>query len=283
MTPQDTAAFSDALKAGFPNIRFVSLDYWRPFVDWPRFKEDCRQNERRWKQRLPRPPVVYHLRDLAGEPLHYWDSLAHRAETDFQAWIEPPGWRPEWGPPDWQGVRELENMPALEFTFRRSHFEFLGPKRWHSFNDEPVALNGRETIVLHGTTFEVRWNRYDTDGEAFGKNVFKILRKLTVDLFINVDRETRKAWSDKPARMPSYCLAGHHADAWTLKRKHNYLAEDGGPLMKSARYRFRRAEIFTDAELAQRRAREEAWLVERVKQLKEESAQRVRENSRQSS
>ena len=271
MTPADTAAFSNALRAAFPNIRFVSDEYWRHFVDQKRLKDDCWVHARQWAARVEPTPVRYHyVRDLEGQSLHYWDSLTDPAETHYRAWIEPPGWRPQWKPADWQGVRELDNIPNLEFTYSRSFFEIQRRTGGIWSNDEVLAGHNRETVTLHGELFQVRWNRYDEEGEAFGKTVFKILRRLTVDRYIAVERESRKAFTGEPFRHPAWCLVGHDADAWTLKRRHNYLTGSGGPLMKSAAYKFPPKGVFTPAQLARSQAAEDAALEKEVRRQIEE-------------
>ncbi|HEY7610278.1 MAG TPA: hypothetical protein VIF14_13675 [Alphaproteobacteria bacterium] len=248
MLPADVAAFSDGLKAAFPAIRFVSLDYWQHFVDQPRWEADCIESRRREKLGLPEIELRRHMRDPTGESLHYWDSLADPAETRFYVWIEPPGWRPVWGPEDDYGLRYIETIPRLRFEFRRCHFQLGWPRG--SWDDvEPMPTSGRHTLVLQGYQFLVRWNPREPEAEAFGKKVYNILRKLTACEFKVFEPDSRRAYDDKTWRMQKQCLAGRHALAWSLMRRHNYLKCDNwANLLKSADYRFRTGDVFTKAE-----------------------------------
>lgn len=282
LTPADAAAFSDALKAAFPAIRFVSVDYWQPWVDQERFNADWREFDRRWKLKLPREPVRRHMRDPTGEPLHYWESFADPAEWRFIAWIEPPGWRPVWMAPDEEGIRYIENTPRLWFEFQSSKFIVQRPTlpRWH--DTEPQPLNGRETVALEGPTFEVRWNPSEPEAEAFAKKVYNILRRLTVSRFIVVIRESRRAYSGKAEGMLRQCLAGRHAVAWALKRRHNYLQCNnwGGVFLKPATYPFRRRDIYTPGEYKQHLADREAEFQAMLQAHLEESKRRARERAK---
>ena len=79
MLPADEEAFSDALKAALPEIRFVSEDYWRQFLDHQREEEDRRERERRSKLNLPRLNVRWHMRDPTRETLSYCEGLSWTA------------------------------------------------------------------------------------------------------------------------------------------------------------------------------------------------------------
>lgn len=279
MTLDDVAAFSDALKAAFPAIRFVSREYWSQFCDQNRIAADRRANRRRTKRGLSAKPIHSLPRDPQGEPLRYWNSLADPAETRFLAWIEPPGWQPVWMPPDEFGVRYIENPPRLWFDFHRCNFLLL--RRPGNVSpqcaSEPKPCSGRAGIGLEGNTFEVRWNPLEPEAEAFAKKVYKILRKLTVDRFIRVEKESRRAFEREAGGMRRQCLAGHHAVAWAMKRRHNYFCcdNDGFAYLKPANYPFRRRDILTKAErrrqiAAREKGFEEEW------RLHEEAKERFR-------
>lgn len=273
MMPADAAAFSNALNAALPAIRFVSLDYWNHFVDKERFERDRREFRRREELGLPRMDLRRHMRDPTGESLHYWDSLADPAETRFVAWIEPPGWQPIWGPTNDDGIRYIENTPRLWFEFERSEFILRRPKCGRREDTEPQPASGHDTIALEGPTFEVRWNPSEPEAESFAKKVYNVLRKLTVSRFIVVSEESRRAFSAEAGGMLKQCLAGRHAVAWAMKRKHNYLKCNnwGGVLLKPEGYRFRRRDIFTPGEYKQLVADREAEFQARLQQLLDES------------
>jgi hypothetical protein len=276
MLPADVAAFSVGLKAAFPAIRFVSIDYWQHFVDQERWEADCREWRRRDDLGLPKPKLRRHMRDPAGALLHYWDALADPAETRFLVWIEPPGWRPVWSQADEDGIRYIENTPRLWFEFQRSTFRPKYPKWLIHLDDEP-RVGARDTLVLEGRDFEVRWNPAEPAAEAFGKKVYNILRKLTGCEFKGFEPESRRAFTPDTYKTQKLCLAGRHALAWSLERRHNYLKSDSwGMLLKSSEYRFLPGDVFTKAEYEQFLAAREAEFEAKLKRLNEEHKERAR-------
>lgn len=280
MTRADLAEFSDALRAAFPAIRFVPTHYWKPFVDLKRYQADCREYERRLRLDLPRTSARIHMRDPTGEPLHYLDSLVDPAESFFYAWIEPPGWRPVWGPEDHIGVRRIENTPRLWFELTRSAYVAKRGNFWRRHDTMPDLLNARETIQLDGYGFEVRWNPSEPEAEAFGKKVFNILRRLTVSRFVEVDHKDRRAFWRDARNMPWRCLAGRHAVAWALERRHNYFKNTGGPLLKPANYPFRRRDIYTPAEIERYDADREAEFQAKLHAYEEERKRQAKERAK---
>lgn len=280
MTRADMADFSDALRAAFPAIRFVSRHYWKPFVDQERFDADYREYERRLRLDLPRTYARYHMRDPTGEPLRYWNSLADPAESFFYAWLEPPGWRPVWGPENHIGVRYIKNTPRLWFGLIRSAYVAKRRNFWRRHDTMPKPLSVRETIELDGFGFEVRWNPAEPEAEAFGKKVFNILRRLTVSRFVEISSRDRRAFRPDAVNVPTRCLAGHHAVAWALERRHNYFKCSGGGLSKPANFPFRRRDIYTPGELRQyiadREEEFEARLHARLEEMKRQAKERAK-------
>ncbi len=275
MMPADVRAFSDELSATFPAIRFVSVDYWKHFVDIPRWEADCREHVRHEKLGLPNVKLRRHMRDPADEPPHYWSSLADPAERAFYVWLEPSGWRPVWGPENEDGVRYLENTPRLWFQFTRSDFQHDRPRGGWA-DAEPRPKSARDSVVLQGYQFLVRWSPREPEAEAFGKKVYNILRKLTGCEFKVFEPDSRRAYDAETWRTLKQCLAGRHALAWSLKRRHNYLKCDHwANLLKSADYQFRTGDIFTKAELRQWRANEERKVQEALR-LQNEAYERFR-------
>jgi hypothetical protein len=111
---------------------------------------------------------------------------------------------------------------------------------------EPRPRSGRAAIALEGLTFQVRWNPAEADAAAFASKVYHILRRLTVDRFTGVERVSRRAFSGEAENMRAQLLAGHHAVAWALKRRHNYFScNNWAALLKPANYPFRARDILT--------------------------------------
>jgi hypothetical protein len=119
---------------------------------------------------LPKIELRRYMRDPTNEPLHYWDSLADPAERRFYVWVEPSGWSPIWSCEDADGKRFIENTPRLWFGFKRSAFMPKYPQWLIHLDDEP-QVGARDTLVLEGSEFEVRWNPMEREAEAFGKKV----------------------------------------------------------------------------------------------------------------
>lgn len=269
MTPADAQAFSDALKAAFPAIRFVARDYWEPFVDQARWLADCREWTRREKLGLPRINVRRHMRDPAGEPPRFLESLAVPEVNNFFVWVEPPGWRPVWGPEDDQGLRYLENTPRLWFQFCRADF-IRGWPGGRGEKADPRPKHSRDIHVLRGDRFVVRWNPREPEAEAFGKKVWNILRQLTVCEFFIFDSLSRRAYRAQPQRSERMLLAGRDAAAWSLKRRHNYLrGNTWDALLKPSAYRLRPGDAMTKPEYRRWRAEDERMTREDARLRKE--------------
>ncbi|MGH7006073.1 MAG: hypothetical protein ACREIP_19190 [Alphaproteobacteria bacterium] len=181
-------------------------------------------------------------------------------------------------PPDEFGVRYIDNTPRLWFDFHRCHFLLLRrpgivPPRRAS---EPKPGSGRAAIALEGNTFEVRWNPAEAEAEAFAKKVYNILRRLTVDRFIIIEPASRRPSAGKVHGMRKQLLAGRHAVAWALKRRHNYFGcTNWDALLKPASYPFRRRDILTKTEHRRRNAALEKVLKEEWR-LQEEAKERFR-------
>lgn len=278
MMPADVAAFSDALKAAFPDIRFISREYWRQYSDAKRCRADGRESDRRHKLGLPRLPFNWHMRDPTREPLRYWDSLADPSERFYIAWIEPPGWKPVWTPPHTDGVRYVANAPRLWFDLHHGHFEW--PRDTYNHYSEPEHINARESLLLAGNTFEVRWHPGDGEAEAFGKKVYNILRRLTVSRFLVFSIEDRKAFRREAHDLRTLCLAGDHAAAWALKRRHNYFkCSNWAARLKPVTYPLRRRDVYTPAEYKRYVADEEKRFQEFARAHMEEVKRQAQERA----
>lgn len=265
MTREDAAAFSDSLRSAFPRLHLVSHEYWNSFLDWDWWRSARQENERREKAGLPTQPSRHRMRDPGGDPPRYWDSLAVVDEREFYGWILPEGWSPEWGEADQFGIRRIVNTPRLEFSFRRSVFYCAdrdGRRETVRFDDPPEPRTEDETIRLEGGDLAISWNRYDEEAEAFAKIVFRLLFKQTTDRFIQMESKSRRALSPVPWNNRRYGMAGRHAEAWALARRHNYLFD--GRLNKPASYSFAPGDVFSADELAAIKAKWAAELEEIV-------------------
>jgi len=282
MTREDAQAFSQGLREALPRLRFVSDEYWKPFIDWDAWRATLEEHRRRDQAGLPTERARYRMRDPVGEPLHYWDSLCVAEEGHFYGWIEPPGWEPAWGEEDDYGVRRILNPPPLQFHFRRSKFRCYGRDvgvDQIAFDDPPEARSEAELIRLDGGTLDFRWNRYDEEARAFTNRLFRILSKQGTNRFINIDLDSRRALSLTPLRNRFGIVAGHHAERWALSRRHNYIFPSSGLVVKPASYRFATGDVMSAEELVALKAKWKAELEARVVEAKRYAAEVVARNN----
>ncbi len=121
-TAKDAQDFSDALRAAYPDIRFLPEDYtekWSEIWRWAPVITEMRNHDC-WSFD---PPL---MRDPSGDTLIYYDFLADPRQLNFTAWVEPPGWQPVWVRDDERGYYFLDNEPKLCFQFRRGWFTNSG-------------------------------------------------------------------------------------------------------------------------------------------------------------
>jgi hypothetical protein len=237
MTRKDAANFSDSLKKAFPNIRFLPEEYsakWSETWRWaPVLSEMRYRGFYRFKPRM--------MRDPTGEALIYYDSLADSRQFRYTAWVEPPGWEPEWAWDENSGIYVLVNKPKLFFEFRRSAFSrSMKPDRPANFpremlywgpdtrTSDPPPINQPDTVVtLLGDRMVGFWDPGDEEAKAFVGKVFRIASKLTTNKFRWVDEDTMHPLPGVHSAVHEW--AGHDAVRWAHERRHNYLIRFNKP------------------------------------------------------
>jgi hypothetical protein len=178
MTRKDCDDFSRLLLETFPNIRFLSRDYWEYFKD----------NTRKWVYLAPPNLRVPYLSSLAADEARL-----------FRIWLEPDGWQPEWEQrrafasirTDGPIFYSIMNEPRLSFYFDRSIFP-------------PPTATLREGRI---------WAVYDkTDKEhiALVRKVYRLSEKVTSNWLIGVHPDGSKWWGPKRDSI----WAGHDALEW---------------------------------------------------------------------
>jgi hypothetical protein len=265
LTHEDAAEFSQALCAAFPRLRFLSQDHWKPFVDWDAWHAEIEAWRRRDPKGLESEPIRHRMRDPAGLALQYWDHLGVAEESAFDGWIIPDGWKPEWGETDKYGIRRIVNPPRLALFFRRGQFHCPDRRPLREavrFRDPPEPRGDEETLELEGSQLNIRYNRYDEAAAAFAKAVFRILYKHVVDRFITIESKSRRALTPVPERNRRFGVAGRRAEAWALKRRHNYLLVPNS--VKPVSYPFAPGDVMSAEEHAALEARWAAELEEAV-------------------
>src|SRR5690349_25171497 len=90
MTRDDAFAFSEALRAAFPRIRFLRHDYSDKFIDYPAWRQACREADAAGRM-TPRRYAFARLPKDEGPD--YFPSFADVLEKQFYVWVEPPNWR----------------------------------------------------------------------------------------------------------------------------------------------------------------------------------------------
>ena len=209
MLPADEDDFSAALRAEFPNIRFVRRDYW--------------ERRRADGKALPMEPPELELK--------YFNSLSCAEEIYYTAWLEPDGWEPEWyehvladGPlldvtgRLWPWIYLLRNEPTLQFEFHTSRiFEEPYPKVLAPELAAPlmsyVAGGGISGVYL----------RDDVEHKRFLGRVWRILNRLTTNRLMLYNMRTRKPVEPREPEKGLDVWAGHHAVAWCRANADRYV------------------------------------------------------------
>ena len=201
MLPADSEDFSNALREAFPSIKFI------------------------------RRPSQFTLRRTLGRDelrpedlsLFYCDSLAQDFElgTDecfkwdstITAWLEPEGWEPFWiGPTPESGNYVIANKPRLYFSYGAS-----GP----GFYKENGNLILRDGFIT--STFP----RNDKEFKSFINKVWRILSKLTTNVFTHVDRKSGRPYG--PAKPTVIDCCGLHAMDWMREAPNRYVISNCRP------------------------------------------------------
>jgi hypothetical protein len=217
MTREDAGELSAALQAAFPQIRFVEDDYWHQFVDWDlhrqRSKERYARAARGERTILP----LYPSRNPENEALRYFDSMAGSTTNDWMAWLVPPDWKPEWSRGSY-GNYIVANEPSVVMRFQRSRFFGAGQGGLH---DPPVPRSDEDSVRLDYGRLACFYSALVPEEKLAVMKMLRIVRKLTTNLVISIDSETRRPMWLEPRK--SVMKVGRHAAAWSLQRRHNYL------------------------------------------------------------
>ena len=236
MTRDDAYAFSDALRAAFPRLRFVRYDHADKFFDYPAWKRAC---DKAGKIGTRTPRQLDYTRDPKEELPDYFQSLADVSDRHFWVWIEPPNWRPRWRRRDRAGILVIENFPRLHLEFTRGGFELPDPRRAKERQDDPdsplsglevqpLSLDRNEAIVLTGGRMLGAWNKGDQTAKAFVQKVWRILGKMSTNRLVEVAPRTRQPIPPNGAATTEpYLRAATGALRWARWRRHNYLKWGG--------------------------------------------------------
>jgi hypothetical protein len=230
MTPADADALSAELKAAYPTIKFVPDEYWRPYFDATLWKAETRAQDLARERGKPIPPRRYVPEIPVGKPVPYVESLGDLSHSRFEAWIEPPGWKPHWEGPSMCGNPYLTNYPPLCIQFWRGTFAMRSnlPKTMsaHS-NAEPVPPDHDRIVELsmYGHLFG-DWHLDSPEEKAFLKTVERIVYRITKVGIYRIDQEVLRPLA-APESWPGMerdkvYRYGHDAERWALARRHNY-------------------------------------------------------------
>jgi hypothetical protein len=236
MTRYDALTFSEALHEAFPRVRFVSETYADKYIDDPAWHDACREAAR---ARRRAPKRLDFTRSLNGEWPDYFLSLADVLERSFYVWVEPPKWRPRWKLIKRADLLVIDNLPRLHFTFRRGGFACPDPRRADGLHGDPHLptrdlelrpdpIDRKEPIVLEGHRMLGGWDKGDDVAKAFVHKVWRILRKMSTNRVVSIDKRTLEPVPpDGSATVESCFRAANDALRWARGRRHNYLAWNG--------------------------------------------------------
>jgi hypothetical protein len=183
---EDAAEFSAALRGEFPSIRFLPKD------------------ESRWID----------VEAGMDAPLPYLPSLAAPNVSVFQAWLEPPEWKPVLLPVStWEGdALSIFNKPHFSFIFIRS--------------EVPRAKGENEIEHMNEGSVYAYCGMSDREHKRFVAKVFRIVDKMTVRVF-DVD-SPKTGLREKNVRTPVH--AGMWALRWASQRDNRRLSHDLRPV-----------------------------------------------------
>jgi hypothetical protein len=233
MTRDDAFAFSEALRGAFPRIRFLREDYADKFIDYPAWRQACGKAAVGGRMMPRRYDFACLPKDEGPD---YFPSLADVLEKNFYVWVEPPNWRPRWRRRKRSDLLVIENIPRLNFTFRRGGFSCPDPRRHdglhgnphlptHNLDLQPGAIDNREPIVLEGHRMLGGWDKGDDVARAFVHKVWRILGMMSTNRLIAIDPHSlHPIPPDGSASTVSYVRAANDALRWARGRRHNYLA-----------------------------------------------------------
>ena len=148
MTRDDAYAFSEALRAAFPRVRFVSYDYARKFFDYKAWKKSCDEAEKAGHEN---PSSLDYTRNPGVELPDYFPSLGDVLEDRFWVWIEPPNWRPRWRKRKRDGILVIENFPRLHFFSRRVRMSGYPSQRAARGKSGRPNLRSQQSSVFAGS------------------------------------------------------------------------------------------------------------------------------------
>lgn len=190
----DAHDFSLALKEAFPNIRFIRANYWEYYVVLGQGKDGYWNS----KKIVNEPPNLH---------VPYVDTMGVGDGDRFTAWLEPEGWEPLWFGPNQSGIHFIANEPR--------HWFNIGVSR-----DIP-NWGFPETRTLVEKRIESSYYYEDKEHLAFINKTWRILEKLTSNVYVYHDRKTLKL---KGIVTKGHILwSGHHARQWCLEKPDRYI------------------------------------------------------------
>lgn len=222
LTRKDADAFSDTLRTAFPTIRFLLSHYWNAWVDNEATRERLKLSD---ANKLPPEEARKRLvmRRPGDDPLPYFRSLADAAREGAKAWVEPPGWQPEWSAEtNKEGIYTILNQPRLEFEFARSYYRLMRQDR--ALSEPPDELPSGEILVLCCDRMYGRYTREDKEQQAFLRKVWRILEKLTTAELAWCDHETLEP---KGVVQLRNVWVGFDALEWARRDPRHYFRDTG--------------------------------------------------------
>ena len=233
LSPSDAERFSAELRHEFPTIRFLNRDYMEHWMEREFSNEPVpgfSPNYREIIRKRMRPPH--------GEPMPYTDSFRDLPHDVHMAWLEPPGWKPQWSAkPYREEMYVLLNRPEHHFIYYPAQYAIYEPSGLsHVVRVPPTAFAEGQICTLYGGFVNGPYFSGDEAQVSFLKRVLSIARKITSNKIVAVEDGTLKI---SPRYAPRSMRVGHDALEWT-KRDRRYLIGSAG------RYLFRAIDAFPD-------------------------------------
>jgi hypothetical protein len=281
MTPKDADDLTNMLKREFAALKILSAEYWRPFFDEAAWERDSQARVEAWRKGEEPPPRRYAMPIPVGAPLPYHDSLGALSESEFIAWIEPPGWVPKWAGPHLAGNLYIDNEPESQFYFRRGKYGCrtgASDGKYSEMTVEPPVPADDRVVQLYEGRLVGGWFLDNQAACAFHRVVKRLVLGFTSIGHYRVDEVLLRPYPPaEPRRRNDRSTRYRHgpdAERWALARRGNYFA--GNIFRKPSSYPYAPREFIGDDEMPERERRMRAEIAALRREMDAEAAERTR-------
>ncbi len=223
LAPADAEEFSAAVREAFPNIAFIDANYSRKVVDW-----DATLESKAYRTSMRNPGA---MEIVVAKPRQEWivthyEGLHVPGNWQVQAWLEPPGWVPDWYQHPISNWPEVRNAPVTLFRYQRP--EFRTTRVQGPFHDPPeIEEEGERIRLCHGALL-ASWDKGDRERQRQVGKVWRVFEKLSTNKYSTVDPDTFEIISRVEKR--GWNWIGFHALEWASQHPRHFIGDDMKPV-----------------------------------------------------